>query len=134
MRLCLQINFWRWLRAVLVAIFTLAPPYAMAWNIPAHMLSGAISYQILRAESPSTIADVKTTLENHPWFESHWRAQLEKLPAADRDEILFMLATRWADDIRMKDRSQNRGPWHYINLPFKPAGQPNSVRTSHPRK
>jgi hypothetical protein len=34
-------------------------------------------------------------------------AQFEKLPAADRDEMLFMLAARWADDIRTKDRSQH---------------------------
>jgi hypothetical protein len=45
-----------------------------------------------------------------------------------------MLAARWADDIRMKDRLQNRGPWHYINLAFKPEGQPDSVRTKPPAK
>jgi hypothetical protein len=95
------------------------------------MLSGAIAYQILRGESPSTIADVKATLESHPWFESHGRAQLEKLLAADRDEMLFMLAARWEDDIRIKDRSQNRGPWHYINLPFKPEGQPYLARSKN---
>jgi hypothetical protein len=132
MRRSLQIHLPRRLSIVLLAIFTLLAPYALAWNIPTHMLSGAIAYQTLRSESPSTIADVKTTLESHPWFESHWRTQLEKLPAADRDEMLFMLAARWADDIRMKDRSQNRGPWHYINLPFKPDGEPDSVKAKPP--
>jgi hypothetical protein len=68
------------------------------------MLSGAVAYQILRGESPSTIADVKATLESHPWFESHWRAQLVKLLAADRDEMLFMLAARWADGVTGKAR------------------------------
>ena len=119
----------------LTVIFILTTGFPLrAWNIPAHMLSGALAYQILQRESPSTIAVVKTALESHPWFESHWRAQLEKLPAADRDEMFFMLAARWADDIRTKDRSQNRGPWHYINLPFKPEGQPDSVRTKPPAK
>ena len=50
---------------------------------------------------------------------SRWREQLEKLPQLDRDEMLFMLAPRWADDIRIKDRSQHRGPWHYTNFPVQ---------------
>jgi len=56
------------------------------------MLSGAIAYQILRRESPSTIATVRASLEKHPWYESRWKGQLVKLPEADRDELLFMLA------------------------------------------
>jgi len=43
--------------------------------------------------------------------------------------MLFMLAPRWADDIRTGDREQHRGPWHYINFPFKPDDQPVSVQT-----
>jgi hypothetical protein len=91
------------------------------------MLSGSIAYQLLRTESPSTIAAVKAILEKHPWYKSHWKEQLEKLPESERDEMLFMLAARWADDIRTKDRSQHRGPWHYTDFPFKPDGQPASV-------
>jgi len=36
------------------------------------------------------------------------------------------------DDTRIRDEAQNRPPWHYINLPFKPEGQPASVRTRDP--
>jgi S1/P1 Nuclease len=43
-----------------------------------------------------------------------------------------MQAARWADDIRTQDRTQNRPSWHYINLPFKPEGQPDSVQTREP--
>lgn len=34
-----------------------------------------------------------------------------------------MLAARWPDDIRTKERAQDRGQWHYVNIPFKPDGQ-----------
>jgi hypothetical protein len=53
---------------------------------------------------------VKTILEKQPWFESRWKEQLEKLPDSERDEMLFMLAPRWADDVRTQDSAQNRPP------------------------
>jgi hypothetical protein len=40
-----------------VAILILLTSHAFAWNIPGHMLSGAIAYQIL--EKPTTISDVR---------------------------------------------------------------------------
>jgi S1/P1 nuclease len=46
--------------------------------------------------------------------------------------MLFMQAARWADDIRSNDKQQHRAPWHYINFPFKPEGQPYSVQTREP--
>jgi len=117
---------------ILAALITLPSPVS-AWNIPGHMISGSIAYQILRRESPSTIITVRASLEQHPWYESHWKEQLEKIPEDERDEMLFMLAPRWADDIRTRDKAQHRGPWHYINFPFKPDGQPSSVQTSPPQ-
>src|SRR5262249_5099838 len=30
------------------------------------------------------------------------------------------------------DKQQHRAPWHYINWPFKPDGQPASVQTREP--
>ena len=71
-------------------------------------------------------------MESHPWYANHGQAQLEKLPAVDRDEMLFTLAARWADDIRTRDKAQHRGPWHYIDRPFKPEGQPGSVQIKPP--
>ena len=38
-----------------------------------------------------------------------------------------MLAARWPDDIRGK-KKYDHPKWHYINYPFKPAGQPDSVK------
>jgi hypothetical protein len=118
------------LRAWILALFAFVPPYSWAWNIPDHMLSGAIAFQILQRESPSTIGTVRDTLAKHPWYENHWKAQLEKLSDTDRDEMLFMVAARWADDIRTKDRPRSHPQWHYINWPFKPAGEPDSIQVN----
>jgi hypothetical protein len=83
------------------------------------MLNGGITYQILRGDSRSVVATISAILKKHPWYENQWWGQLEMLSEAERDQMLFMLATRWPDDIRIKDRAQHRGPWHYINFPFK---------------
>src|SRR4029453_7313537 len=108
------------------------PLPASAWNIPGHMLSGAIAYQVLRQENPPTIEKVKAVLERHPWYANQWQSRLQDLPVADNDLMLFMQAARWPDDIRIKDKVQNRPAWHYINLPFKPEGQPDSVQAREP--
>jgi hypothetical protein len=80
---------------------------SIAWNIPGHMLSGAIAYQILQRENPAAIPVVRSILEQNPWYESRWKAQLEKVPDTERDEMLVMLAARWADDIRTLDKNQS---------------------------
>jgi len=36
------------------------PPTALAWNIPGHMLSGAIAYQVLPQENPLANRQVKS--------------------------------------------------------------------------
>ena len=89
------------------------------------MLSAAIAYQVLQQENPQTIEKVKAVLEKHPWYANQWQARLQDVPVADRDLVLFMQAARWPDDIRRQDKAQNRPSWHYINLPFKPEGQPD---------
>jgi hypothetical protein len=65
------------LLACLVAV-TLAVPSApaTAWNIPAHMLSAAIAYQVLREENPPTIEKVRAVLEKHPWYANQWHERL----------------------------------------------------------
>jgi hypothetical protein len=51
-----------------LVLLTLAglPLPASAWNNPAHMLSAAITYQVLRQENPKIIEKVKAALEKHP--------------------------------------------------------------------
>ena len=59
-------------------------------------------------------------------------AQLQKLPDTERDEMLFMLAARWADDIRTRDPFESHPAWHYIDFPFTPEGEPLTVQSIQP--
>ena len=96
------------------------------------MLGGAIAYQILQRENPSTITTVRSVLEKNPWYETRWKSQLEKLPRAERDEMLFMLAARWADEIRTDDKAESHPLWHYVDFPFKREGEPVSIQVVVP--
>jgi len=96
------------------------------------MLSGMIAYQILQQANPVTIEKVKAVMEKHPWYANQWQARIQDVPVSDRELMLFMQAARWPDDIRAQDRAQNKPRWHYINLPFKPEGQPPNVQIREP--
>ena len=96
------------------------------------MLSGIIAYQVLQQENPQSIEKVRVVLEKLPWYANQWQARLQDVPAAERGLVLFMQAARWPDDIRTQDKAQNKPPWHYFNLPFKPEGQPTTVQIREP--
>jgi hypothetical protein len=96
------------------------------------MITGSIAHEIIKRENPSAVANVTAILEHRSWYETSWQIQLSKLPEPERNEMLFMLAARWADDIRTQDRAQRRGLWHYINFPFKPEGEPPSIESKPP--
>jgi hypothetical protein len=68
-----------------------------------------------KRENPSTIPTVRSVLEKNTWYETRWKPQSDKLPESGRDEMLFMLAARWADDIRTRDKDQSLLPWHYVD-------------------
>jgi hypothetical protein len=72
------------LTVVLTAVMALSST-AVAWNIPGHMLSGTIAYQILLQENPQTIDKVKAVWEKHPWYANQWQARLQNAAVADRD-------------------------------------------------
>jgi hypothetical protein len=96
------------------------------------MLSAPIAYEVLSLERPQSIEKVKAVLEKHPWYANQWQTRLQDVPTTDHGLVLFMQAARWADDIRTRDKAQNRPPWHYVNLPFKREGQPDGVQTRDP--
>ena len=75
-----------------LVLLTLAvlPLPASAWNIPGHMLSTAIAYQVLRQENPQTIDKAKAALEKHPWYANQWQARFQDVPLADHALMLFM--------------------------------------------
>jgi hypothetical protein len=53
------------------------------------------------------------------------------LSPEEQELYLFMLAARWPDDIR-GDSALDHDTWHYMNLPYKPEGQPATVHTVDP--
>jgi hypothetical protein len=71
---------------VLLAVAVLPRP-SSAWNIPGHMLSGIIAFQILQRENPQTIDKVKAVLEKHPWYAN--QARLQDLPVTGRWAMIF---------------------------------------------
>jgi S1/P1 Nuclease len=128
-------NSMRYLRQIvllLIVPFMAFPAPASAWNVHGHMLSGAIAFQVLEQQNPDTINKVKAILQNHPFHSiDEWQPQLAELPASEQDLMLFMLAARWPDDIRQNPQF-HKSTFHFINLPFKPAGQPASVQIKEP--
>ena len=68
-----------------VVIITLAalPLPASAWNIPVHMLSGIIAFDVLQQENPPTIEKVNAVLEKHPSYANQWQARLQEVSAGD---------------------------------------------------
>jgi hypothetical protein len=120
------------LRFVSLALFvSLLASAAFAWNQAGHMTTAAIAYDTLKKDNPQALAKVLTTLRQHPQFDTMWAKQINRVDPADQDEALFMLAARWPDDIR-DNPDYNHGEWHYIDYPFKPAGQPDSVLAPPP--
>jgi len=121
--------------ALVIASLVTFPFDGLAWNIPGHMLSGAIAYQILQQQTPGTIPIIRSVLEKNPWYDTRWRSQLEKLPDTERDETLFMLAARWADDIRTRDKTESRLPWTtWTSRSNQKASQQASRPCRHPKR
>src|ERR1044072_7740752 len=90
-----------------------------------------------RGTSPATHAERRNRVSNSATGQSRYNCKrsldpgkkslvrdplettIEKLPEPERDEMLFMLAARWADDIRTLDKAESRLRWHYVEFPFK---------------
>src|SRR5687767_9909599 len=103
--------------ALVTAIALAAPRQANAWNRGGHMVSGAIAHGELLARDPGAVQATVALLMRHPDYASRWRPQLEARDPAERDALLFMLAARWADDVR-GDRRYDHPTWHYVNYPI----------------
>lgn len=113
--------------AAIVLVFLVAPTPARAWSVAGHMVTGAMTYEILKKDDPVSLQRVLVLLKANPLYERLWKNKLADVPAGDRDLYLFMLAARWADDVRdLKDYDQPT--WHYIGTGFIPPGEPGTVR------
>lgn len=128
------------MRRIVLALaltLSLATP-AFAWNRFGHMLMAATAYEQL---TPAVRARVSHLLQLNPSYPG-WIARRR---ASQREEIAFMLAAAWPDDIRsdpgyINDGDRPDGPdaarnigyadklqhryWHFINLPFSPDDMP----------
>ena len=111
-------------------LVTLAAGPATAWNGGGHMVTGAIAYALLEKDAPDVLAKAVAVLQAHPQYEKLWKKGCEARPEAERGLYLFMVAGKWADDIRGSD--YDRPKWHYINYGFKPDGQPDTVKAGTP--
>jgi hypothetical protein len=84
------------------------------------------------ASEPADHRQGKSGAGETPLVREPMQARLQEVPVADHGLVLFMQAARWPDDIRMRDKQYHRAQWHYINLPFKPEGQPAYVQIREP--
>lgn len=119
---------------VAMMFLLLLPSPAWAWNKPGHMVTAAIAYSELQQNAPqATVRGVVSILKQHPDFDGNWSSQLSRISDSeiDPDQVLFMLAARWPDDIR-RTPGLDHPKWHYINFPYKPADQPASVTVKEP--
>lgn len=109
------------MKKILVSILCLAlcTSTTFAWNRAGHMVTGAIAYSELKANHPDTLKKVMALLQQHPDYQSKWEEAIKDLPdkAENHDLYIFMMAARWADDIR-DSPSFNHPKWHYINYPL----------------
>lgn len=111
-------------------LVTLAAGPASAWNGGGHMVTGAIAYALLEKDAPDVLAKAVAVLQAHPQYDKLWKKGCEARPEEERGLYLFMVAGKWADDIRGSD--YDRPKWHYINYGFKPDGQPDTVKAGTP--
>ena len=116
---------------ILACTVLLAAGSGLAWNRAGHMVTAAIAFDDLQRSAPATVARVVAILRQHPQFESHWKQQLVGRRAEDQARLLFMLAARWPDDVR-GDKAFDHPMWHYIDYPYKPPAQPDSVPSPPP--
>jgi hypothetical protein len=109
------------LRALIALIVTATPVLwnsaALAWNDYGHQLSAAIAWQELK---PEIRTKVSTILKAHPQYD----LLSERCPSGfDLDQFVFMRASTWPDMVRDRgnplQRTEHKGPWHYINLPIE---------------
>jgi len=113
----------------LLTLWSAAAPRASAWHNAGHMTIARIAYLELSEAQKIHIARI---LKAHPHYARFLAAECPAGVA--ENEWAFMRAAVWPDWVRpdwprfMKEnpradgeevsRKYNRGPWHYINLPF----------------
>lgn len=110
---------------------------ALAWNGSGHMVTGAIAFKELQNNDPNALTESIRILKTIPTYDDLWKSQIEGLTPSDPsvEQVFLMLAARWPDDIRKKKFNgvnYDKPTWHYVNFPYRPPGQPDSVELPTP--
>ncbi|OWY64438.1 hypothetical protein B7486_47295 [cyanobacterium TDX16] len=126
----------RYLSSILTLVLWLLlvlPSPAYAWNKAGHMVTGSIAYSELQKNDPQALASVINLLKQNSDLYDKWLSQVNQNANStlNPDQILFMQAARWSDDIRTRPQLSHP-KWHYIDFPYKPASQPASVSVEEP--
>lgn len=119
-----------------VAAALIAPSSAQAWNARGHMMVAAVAWPQL---TPNARATISRLLKKNPDY-NDWIAGV---PAELVDQVAFMQAATWPDDIRdsyqddgydptVPQAGDNRGYadrwvhayWHFKNIAFSTDGTP----------
>lgn len=117
------------LRLLALVVWFSAAGSAFAWNKAGHMVTGAIAYRALKTADPAATAKVVALLRQQPQYDQYWKKQVESMEGEDGEMMLFMLAARWADDIRSRPEFTH-DLWHYIDYPYHPP----STATAKPKE
>ena len=105
-----------------VALLSLvASRAAQAWNYGGHMVSGVFCYDVLKQDSPETLAKVVEILKQHPHFEKRWAKQLDKVDPDMRDRLMFMLGGPLARRYSRHGIRSSAMALHRLCLTFPPA-------------
>jgi hypothetical protein len=127
------------LGAGLLALSLLLPTVLLAWGSIGHMTVAYVAYRKL---TPATKARVRDLLKLNPDYAA-WEKQVPiGASADDRDQMIFMIAATWADDIKGDAKYSDDGPdpntpdgasssenigytdlfrhryWHFIDTPY----------------
>ena len=118
----------KWFAAVVATMLAIGVGVqpAFAWNDRGHMSVGYVAYKHLK---PATRDRVNALLKLNPKY-NDWAAKVDKqMPNASADDknlMIFMLATVWADDIK-RDRSYKSDGTQGGN---RPEGSPDPGRNT----
>jgi S1/P1 Nuclease len=127
------------LRASLLVCCLLLPTMLFGWGSIGHMTVAYVAYQKL---TPATKARVRGLLKLNPDYAA-WEKQVPADASADEhDQMIFMIAATWADDIKGDSKYSDDGPdpntpggasssqnigytdlfrhryWHFIDTPY----------------
>lgn len=114
--------------ALLTIAFLTSP--ALAWNKPTHMVSGAIAYDVLKQDSPETIARVVELLKAHPQYDT-FATRLEGThPAAPHPEYVSPADARYSLGEMLNSRRKAVARYSALRKPERRAISARGSRVS----